>query len=179
MQDRRRSTWGSLWFHLIRLPGLDHLGLDTARLANLASFLGLGAGLLAVLLVARRVGAEPMAVAAAVVVVFVLSDKVFSPQYTLWLLPFFVLLPLPRRLWAALVALDVAMYTVVFAHLDDGAKLSLGVRGELVTWLALARAVVLALVLVAALRPARPGAVARRPVGGPAPTPLPYAAGLG
>jgi len=162
MQGDRRSTWGSLWFHVIRLPGLDHLGLDTAHLANLVSFAGLGLGLVAVLWVARRVQAEPMAVAAAVVVVFLLTDKVFSPQYTLWLLPFFVLLPLPRRLWVALMALDVAMYTVVFVHLDHGGTLGLRARGDLVAWLALARAVVLVLVLVAALR--RPAEVEPEPV---------------
>ena len=153
MQGHRRATWGSLWFHVIRLPGLAHLGLDTARLANLVSFAGLGIGLIAVLLLARRVQAEPMAVAASVVVVFLLTDKVFSPQYTLWLVPFFVLLPLPRRLWVALMALDVAMYAVVFAHLDGGHKLGLPLRSELVAWIAVARAVVLVLVLLAALHP--------------------------
>jgi hypothetical protein len=45
---------------------------------------------------ARRT--EPVTACALMTVAFLLSNKVYSPQYDLWLVPFLVMLPVPGRL---------------------------------------------------------------------------------
>jgi uncharacterized membrane protein len=116
-QGARAPSWGSLWFHLFRLPGVEDLveGHE-AGAANALSAAALLAGLgwLAVLAWQRRLG--PFALATAATVVFLLANKVYSPQYDLWLLPSFALLPLDRRLLVAFSAASLAMYVVVFGH---------------------------------------------------------------
>lgn len=53
-------------------------------------------------------------VCGAVLVAFLLLNKVSSPQYTLWLLPFFALLRLHWAWWAAYVIADALVYVGVF-----------------------------------------------------------------
>jgi hypothetical protein len=62
----------------------------------------------------RRLGI--VAIGAAAPVLFVLASKVYSPQYDLWLLPAFALLPLDRRLFVAFSATSLTMYLLVFGH---------------------------------------------------------------
>ena len=63
----------------------------------------------------RREGAYPwVAVSAAMLVGFLLLHKVHSPQYTLWLVPFFVLLRVPWGLVAAYFVADAAMGIGIF-----------------------------------------------------------------
>jgi hypothetical protein len=64
---------------------------------------------------AGREGAYPfLPVAAALLAVFLLWNKVHSPQYSLWLLPFLVLLPVHWAWWAAYTANDLVLYGLVF-----------------------------------------------------------------
>jgi uncharacterized membrane protein len=116
-QGARAPSWGSLWFHLFRLPGLEGMVEGhRAGVANALSAVALVAGLawLAVLAWQRRLG--PFALATAATVVFLLANKVYSPQYDLWLLPSFALLPLERRLLVAFSIASLAMYVLVFGH---------------------------------------------------------------
>jgi uncharacterized membrane protein len=63
----------------------------------------------------RREGVYPwIGVSAAMLCGFLLLHKVHSPQYTLWLLPFFVLLRVPWSLVAAYLVADVAMGVGIF-----------------------------------------------------------------
>jgi uncharacterized membrane protein len=63
----------------------------------------------------RREGVYPwIGVSAAMLCGFLLLHKVHSPQYTLWLLPFFVLLPVPWRWVAGYLAVDVIMGVGIF-----------------------------------------------------------------
>jgi uncharacterized membrane protein len=58
----------------------------------------------------RRDGVYPwISVSAAMLCGFLLLHKVHSPQYTLWLLPFFVLLPVPWRWVVGYLIADLAM----------------------------------------------------------------------
>ncbi len=68
------------------------------------------------LLSAARAGQDfPLVqVCAAVLVAFLLLNKVSSPQYTLWLLPFLVLLRAHWAWWAAFTVADALVYVGVF-----------------------------------------------------------------
>jgi uncharacterized membrane protein len=63
----------------------------------------------------RRDGVYPwVGVSAAMLCGFLLLHKVHSPQYTLWLLPFFVLVQVPWSLVAAYLLADLAMGIGIF-----------------------------------------------------------------
>lgn len=97
----------SLW-SLARLAlGPDSVGLINA--ASLAAF----ALLLGFALWRRRRGTFAELCYAATLA-FLLAGKMFSPQYALWLLPFFALLPAPRR-W--IVAFELSNLAVLFLAL--------------------------------------------------------------
>ena len=65
-------------------------------------------------LAARR-GAYPfLEVAGSMLAAFLLWNKVHSPQYTLWLLPFFALLRVNLVWWVAYALADLAVYVGVF-----------------------------------------------------------------
>jgi hypothetical protein len=53
-------------------------------------------------------------VCAALLAAFLLWNKVHSPQYTLWLLPFFALLKISGVWWLAYSATDLLVYIGVF-----------------------------------------------------------------
>jgi uncharacterized membrane protein len=86
-----------------------------------------------------------------ILVLFLLSNKVYSPQYGLWLLPWFALALPDLRLFAAFEAADVAVFVTRFSwfgRLSDVGGLPIGAFEIAV----LVRAVVLAACLVAWFR---------------------------
>ena len=69
---------------------------------------------------ARRTGDYPwLQVSAAMLCAFLLFNKVYSPQYVLWLLPFFVLLRVRWGWWASYLAVDVLLYVGLFRWYYD------------------------------------------------------------
>ena len=56
------------------------------------------------------------AAAAAAVAMFILSNKVYSPTYDVWLVAFFVMVPFSRRLWLTFCAVDVAVFVTVYGY---------------------------------------------------------------
>lgn len=150
-QGARPATWGSVWMYLYRGLGLPTHGVATAHLANLVSLIALGLG--TVLVLGTTVRRRPAAVgaAAAMVALLLLTNKVYSPTYDLWLVPFFVMVPaLSRRLWVAFCAVDLAVYVCVFGYFHH-------VTGrwavhDILPVLVAVRAVILVLVIVCALR---------------------------
>ncbi len=65
----------------------------------------------------RREGTYPwLAVSAAMLCGFLLLHKVHSPQYTLWLIPFFVLLRVPWTLIGAYLLADLSMGIGIFRY---------------------------------------------------------------
>ncbi|WP_430334819.1 glycosyltransferase 87 family protein [Rhodococcus sp. ACT016] len=67
----------------------------------------------------ERQGVYPwIGVSGAMLCAFMLLHKVHSPQYTLWLLPFFVLLRVPWSLVGAYLAADLALGIGVFRWFD-------------------------------------------------------------
>ena len=69
---------------------------------------------------ARRTGRYPwLQVSAAMLCAFLLFNKVYSPQYVLWLLPFFVLLRIRWGWWVSYLAVDVLLYVGLFRWYYD------------------------------------------------------------
>lgn len=165
-QGARHATWGSLVSWVTSPPwGITRVAefSDPAKVANTIAFGLLAVGLLAISIIGvrRRLGAA--AIGAAVVAVFMLSNKVYSPNYDVWLVPFFVLVPFSRRQWVAFCAADLAMYVVVFGRFHGLVDSS--VTGNLVPVIVVIRAVVIGSMIVTALGGWKPGARALRRLG--------------
>ena len=116
-QDRAADgTSNSVWFW-----GADALTLTTPQLNRLIVVL-LAAVVVVVTVVGllrwRREGAFPvLQTCGALLCAFMLLNKVASPQYTLWLLPFFALLRVRWGWWAAFQLADLLVYVGVFRWL--------------------------------------------------------------
>lgn len=131
------------------------------------------AGWLAALLLGRRWGGPGrypwLQVGAAMLAVFLALNKVYSPQYALWILPFLVLVRVRWGWWVALWAVDATLFLGLLSwYADTGDALArqateIGVWGKSVLYLLLA---------VALLR-----APAAGPEAGPAALPDPGADG--
>ena len=108
----------------------------------------------------RRSGSYPwIAVSAAMLCGFLLLHKVHSPQYTLWLVPFFVLLAVPWRWVFAYMVVDICMDVGVFRWFyamklhgnDVGGNVSAGLAAQLVALGVWGRAALLAVLFVVVL----------------------------
>ncbi len=90
---------------------------------------------------------------AAALLAFILTNKVFSPQYLIWLLPFVPLLPRRERdLFAAAAVLTIAIFPMLFnsqLSLDAFGALLLDTRNLVLLWL-----------LIVLLRPPKPASAA-------------------
>lgn len=113
-QGRRQASWGTAWFYLYRVVGLPVHGASGSQLANGLSLVVLVAGIGWLTLRTVRAKVSPVAVAGAAVAIFLLADKVYSPTYDIWLVVFFVLLPLGRRVWATFCVVDLAVFALVY-----------------------------------------------------------------
>jgi hypothetical protein len=113
-------------FHTLRPPNYDSIWGSTAALydlgpgtLNVVTGSLTAASIIAVLWWSWRhatsEGRFPVVQAsAAIVAVFLLWTKVHSPQYALWLLPFFVLLDVRLRWWLFYGINDLILYAAVF-----------------------------------------------------------------
>jgi hypothetical protein len=92
--------------------------LTTAQLNTIIPPLVAGAWLVALAVGwwrARRTGSYPwLQVCGAMLCAFLLLNKVHSPQYTLWLLPFLVLLAVRWGWWVTLWATDLVLFLGLF-----------------------------------------------------------------
>jgi hypothetical protein len=94
---------------------------------------------------------EPVAIAAAAVALFLLSNKVYSPTYDVWLVVFFVLLPVSTRHWIAFCAVDLLIAVTVYGYFHGLG--SVGFVHDVLPWLVIARTIVLVALIVVALSP--------------------------
>ena len=165
-QGARHATWGSLVSWVTSPPwGVTRVVefSDPAKVANTIAFGLLAVGLIAISVIAVRRRLDAAAIGAAVVAVFMLSNKVYSPNYDVWLVPFFVLVPFSRRQWVTFCTADLAMYVVVFGRFHGLVESS--VTGNLVPVIVVVRAVVIGSMIVTALGGWKPGARALRRLG--------------
>jgi uncharacterized membrane protein len=144
-QGARQATWGTAWFSVDRLLGVAVHGAAGAHVANSMSLAALAVGLGWLTLRTFRVRLDPVAASAAAVAIFVLANKVWSPTYDLWLVVFFVLLPVSRRLWVAFCAVDLAVFAVVYGSFH-GVTSAAFVHEVLPVFVAIRVAVVLVLI---------------------------------
>jgi uncharacterized membrane protein len=111
----RPADFDSLWFiscDHFHTSVCDHTG--TLNVLSLAAFVGLSAVLWA--MKARRDPDAPWWVMGfPIIVAFLLTSKVYSPQYGLWLLPWFALVLPNLRLFLAFEAADLAVFVTRFA----------------------------------------------------------------
>ncbi len=155
--------WSATYeFHRLRGPNFDNiwqwpqfglpamspqtLNLVTALLTGIFLVVALRIGLVT----ARREGRYPfIPVCAAFLAAFMLFSKVHSPQYALWILPFFVLLRVHWAWWAAYSVVDLIVYWGTFRFFYDSSILQiqepLFARGSMVfgVWIRAALLVVL------------------------------------
>ena len=112
----RGADLGSVWY------ALSLLGWEVPRLSLVVALLliGGGAAIAALLIWAPRRPRVAQGVFL-VVVLFCLVNKVYSPQYMLWLLPLLVLARPVWRDWAVFTAAEVAYWWAVWQYLGDGA----------------------------------------------------------
>jgi uncharacterized membrane protein len=112
-----------------------------------------------------RGGREPfpfLQVCAAILCAFLLLNKVHSPQYALWLLPFFCLVRLRLGWWAAYMALDATLYVGLFRWFYDLSRgIDFGIAKQAVVIGVWGRAAMLVLMYVAFLKAS--SAVTSRP----------------
>jgi uncharacterized membrane protein len=121
----RWADYNSIWawfvgahFAGITMPvfGVDTLNKVTAVLTGVFMVGALALGWLR----ARKEGHYPVVqVSAAMLAAFLLWNKVHSPQYALWILPFFVLLEVSVWWWIAYAVADLTVYVGIFRWFYD------------------------------------------------------------
>src|SRR5581483_6190014 len=158
----RPADWDSLWFiGCHRLTGQLYCGHTGA--INLASAALFVIGCLALWRLRRRraPGLQWWTLGFPILVVFLLTNKVYSPQYGLWLLPWFALALPDLRLFALFEAADVAVFLTRFSWFGRYSNLG-GLPIGAFEIAVLVRSVVLLICLAAWVRRPEPGRRSRR-----------------
>lgn len=147
------SLWG------VVASALTGFGIDPQAPVLLVTLGGLAISYAAVVLPASARSRDPAIPVALAMLTLLLWSRLYSPQFSLWALPFFALLPLPGRALGLLIAADIAVFLTVYPltlHEWDAGD---PVRGALFAALAaaiVARHAALLLAWIAARRLARP-----------------------
>src|SRR5262252_961110 len=114
----RAADWGSIWYYFEteRWPVLGTLGISSLDAFSFAAFLA-GCVLIALIILAAPRRPRLPQVFFLVLAVFLLTNKVWSPQYVIWLVPLVVLAR--PRLWSyALWQLaEVGYFFAIWAYL--------------------------------------------------------------
>lgn len=116
----RPADWDSIWY-----IGCNHVGLSaicgrTSRINVLSLLVFAASFAIAWRMKARREPAFPRwTLGFPMLVLFLLSSKVYSPQYGLWLLPWFALGMVELRAFVIFEALDVAVFFTRFSYFGN------------------------------------------------------------
>jgi uncharacterized membrane protein len=164
----RPPDWDSLWF--IACEKATGIGCTNIRLVNVGSLvLFLGWVAIVWTFKARRDPGFPRwTLGFPILVLFLLTNKVYSPQYSVWLLPWFALALPHLRLFLAFEAADMAVFVTRFSWFGTLGGHHNGFAGasqDAFELAAVVRAVVLVLCVIAWVR--RP---AVSPIEAPPPT---------
>lgn len=121
----RSPDFNSIWHWLGGWPQwANNLPLLTPEFTNRLTTVLIGASFVAALAVGWRRSARDgrypfVQVSAAMLASFLLWNKVHSPQYALWILPFFALVNISVLWWAAYAAIDTVFYVGIFRWFYD------------------------------------------------------------
>jgi hypothetical protein len=118
---------------------------DLPSLGTAITVLVLGGSLVLVVAAVLRRALDPIAGCALALIAFLLANKVYSPQYDLWLVPFLALLPLSRRRVVQFLLADAGVFLAIWG-LTYPAGFVLPSRAYVVAPFVLVRLVVLLLV---------------------------------
>lgn len=102
-----RAVSQSFWFDHDKYPRLLNLG---------TALLFLGGSALLVRAELKRDRFRVCNVALGVILIWLITAKVFSPQYMLWVLPFFALVRIPWHAYAGFVVTDAAVWAAISAY---------------------------------------------------------------
>jgi uncharacterized membrane protein len=114
----RAADWGSIWYYFEteRWPVVGTLGISSLDTLSFAIFLA-GCVLIAMIILAAPRRPRLPQVFFLVLAVFLLANKVWSPQYVVWLVPLVVLAR--PRLWSYALwqAAEVGYFFAIWAYL--------------------------------------------------------------
>jgi uncharacterized membrane protein len=151
----RSPTRGTLLSFILRNPALPDLWVPQRAFATVGTITSITLTAVTLGLLAARVARGKLdAVPACAIgtIAFLLANKVYSPQYDLWLVPFLVMLPVRGRLVAHFYASSFMMFLLSFAFSHFVPKpLFFQLNGAGILY----RAIVLAVIASDLLRPAR------------------------
>ena len=168
----RPADWDSLWF--MGCEQATGMGCVDTRLVNWAS-VALFVGWVATvwyLKAKRQPGFARWTLCFPILVIFLLTNKVYSPQYSVWLLPLFALALPQLRLFIAFEIADVAVFVTRFSWfgLLDGRHSGLaGAPFGAFKVAILVRAAILVLCVVAWVRGREEAPALAEPVAAPVP----------
>ena len=152
--SQRTANFDSIWYLGVPQWSSGDLNVATAVLTFGTGLLVLAAGWLQ----GRRTGVYPfLGVCAALLATFLLWNKVHSPQYTLWLLPFFVLVRVHVLWWIAYAIADLAVYFGIFRWFFD--QFADGTAKDVLVFGVWGRAALLLVLIAVFLRHREPGSI--------------------
>jgi uncharacterized membrane protein len=118
LNERRPADWGSIWYFLeyLRWPLVGTTAVTTLNLLSLAAF-GLACAGIAVLALAAPRRPRLPQLFFLVLAAFLMTNKVWSPQYVIWLTPLVVLAR--PRLWSYALwqAAEIGYFFAIWAYL--------------------------------------------------------------
>jgi hypothetical protein len=96
----RLPSRGTFWFYVFRKPSMDvwvrrELMVD---ISTIVPDVLVGAAVVVLTWYVARRRLAPLAACGLATIVFILTNKIYSPQYDLWLVPFLVMLPVRTKL---------------------------------------------------------------------------------
>jgi hypothetical protein len=171
---QRGASWNSLWFTACKLAtGEPCTRTGLINVASLVLFVA-WVGIIWFVKARRDPGFARWTLGFPILIVFLLSNKVYSPQFSLWLLPWFALTLPNLPLFIAFEAADVVVFLTEFGWLGH----SNGITGGLTDiptgvfeLMVVVRAAILVLCVVAWVRRREPAPTLAEPIASPEPEP--------
>jgi hypothetical protein len=114
----RPPTRGTLLSFVLRNPALPDSWVPASAFATIGTIVSVALTAVALALLALWVARgrlDALPACALGTIAFLLANKVYSPQYDLWLVPFLVMLPVRGRLVAHFYASSLIMFLLSFA----------------------------------------------------------------